>query len=56
MGDSVSGTSMGGFVQSFWPSFTALFAQYSTHAPQATQFSGFTSATKFEREKSGVLK
>ena len=37
--------SIGVLVQSFWPSLRALAGQVSTHWPQATQFSGFVSAT-----------
>ena len=42
--------------QSFWPSFNALTGQFSTHCPQATQFSFVTFAVKLERMESGVLK
>ena len=42
--------------QSFWPSVKAFTGQFSTHCPQATQFSFFTLAVKLERMESGVLK
>jgi hypothetical protein len=52
----VSGCTMGVLDGIFWPSLTALAGQYSTHCPQATQFSWFIFATKLERDMLGVLK